>query len=82
MARSTRKWIQRALGVKVRRVGGKRRKVAAHRGALHRMLGIPRNQKIPLETLKWAAKQPGKLGHRARFALNARRFRHKKRRRG
>lgn len=37
-------------------------------GALHRELGIPQGQKIPAKTLARAAKQPGKLGQRARLA--------------
>lgn len=37
-------------------------------GALHTDLGIPQGQKIPAKTLASAAKQPGKVGQRARFA--------------
>lgn len=37
-------------------------------GALHEQLGIPQGQKIPTGTLNAAAKKPGKLGQRARFA--------------
>jgi hypothetical protein len=76
---SKRKWIQKALKVKPRRLGKGRhhrksvRKVAAHRGALHRMLKVSVKKKIPLRKLRWAAKQPGLLGKRARFALNVRR---------
>lgn len=55
----SRYWVQRAI---------------RHPGALHRSLGIPADEKIPLETLRWAAKQPGKLGQRARLALNLRRM--------
>ena len=77
------RWIQKALGIKRRRAGlGPHhrkavRKVAAHRGALHRQLGIPAGKKIPLKKLRWAAQRPGKLGRRARFALTARGFKHK-----
>jgi hypothetical protein len=39
-------------------------------GSLHDMLKIPRDQTIPLAKLRWAAKQPGLLGVRARSALN------------
>lgn len=51
-------------------------------GALHRQLGIPVDAKIPLEVLRWAVKQPGKLGQRARFALNMRGIKRKKKHRG
>lgn len=37
-------------------------------GALHAELGIPQGQKIPAKTLASAAKAPGRLGQRARFA--------------
>lgn len=37
-------------------------------GALHKQLGIPEGKKIPGKTLDKAAKQPGKLGQRARLA--------------
>ena len=37
-------------------------------GALHEELGIPKGKKIPKKTLDAAAKKPGKLGERARFA--------------
>jgi len=50
------------------------------RGALHRMLRVPLRKKIPLALLRRAAKRGGKLGQRARFALNARKFRHRRRR--
>jgi hypothetical protein len=66
------RWIQRALGVRPRRRKRGIRVEAARKGALHRMLGIPERHKIPLSTLKWAARQPGKMGQRARFALNVR----------
>jgi len=54
-----RHWIQRALR--------KHKK-----GALHRQLGIPLDQIIPISLLRDAAKEPGLLGQRARFALNIR----------
>lgn len=72
MVRRKRKWIQRALGVRRRRVRGRLRVQARRKGALHRQLGVPLGQKIPLSKLRWAATQPGKLGRRARFALNVR----------
>lgn len=37
-------------------------------GALHRDLGVPQGEKIPAGKLAAAAKQPGKVGQRARFA--------------
>lgn len=39
-------------------------------GELHRDLGVPQGQKIPAKKLKAAAKKPGKVGERARFAEN------------
>jgi hypothetical protein len=59
------KWIQRAL---------KKHK----KGALHKQLGIPEGETIPLQRLKSAAKAPGLLGKRARLALNLRKIRRKK----
>lgn len=40
-----------------------------HPSALHEMLGVPKGKKIPRSTLEAAAKKPGLLGKRARFAL-------------
>jgi len=37
-------------------------------GALHEQLGIPKDKPIPAKRLAAAAKKPGKLGRRARFA--------------
>lgn len=37
-------------------------------GALHADLGVPKGQKIPAAKLNAAAKQPGKVGQRARLA--------------
>jgi hypothetical protein len=37
-------------------------------GALHAQLGVKQGEKIPAKTLAAAAKKPGKLGQRARFA--------------
>lgn len=37
-------------------------------GALHAQLKVPQGQKIPPAKLAAAAKAPGKLGQRARFA--------------
>lgn len=64
--RNPKRWIQSAL---------KKHK----RGALHRQLGIPEDQAIPLKRLQSAAKKPGLMGQRARLALNLRRVRRKRR---
>lgn len=37
-------------------------------GALHKELHVPEGKKIPKKMLDKAAKAPGKLGQRARFA--------------
>ncbi|VVB55253.1 Uncharacterised protein [uncultured archaeon] len=60
--RSKKRWIQRALH--------KHKK-----GALHRQLGIPEGETIPISLLRDASKEPGLLGQRARFALNVRKIR-------
>jgi len=39
-----------------------------HPGALHKQMGVPAGKKIPAGKLAKAAKAPGKLGQRARFA--------------
>lgn len=41
-----------------------------HPGALHAELGVPQGQKIPASTLESASHSGGKLGQRARFAMN------------
>ncbi len=46
------------------------------KGGLHRMLGVPMDKPIPMGMLQKAAKAVSKLGQRARFALNARSFKH------
>ena len=51
------KWIQAAI---------------KHKGSLHKDLGIPKDEKIPMAKLLWASKQPGKLGQRARLAITLR----------
>jgi hypothetical protein len=58
------RWIQRALH--------KHKK-----GALHRQLGIPEGETIPISLLRDAAHETGLLGQRARFALNVRKIRRK-----
>lgn len=69
------KWIQAALGVRRRRRPGPRKALriqAEKKGALHRQLGVPESEKIPAEKLRWATKQPGVLGRRARLAMTLR----------
>ena len=44
-------------------------------GALRKALGIKAGQKIPASKLNKAAKAPGKLGQRARFAKALKGFR-------
>lgn len=39
-----------------------------NKGALHRALGVPEDQKIPAKRLAAAAKLPGKVGREARLA--------------
>jgi hypothetical protein len=53
------KWIQKAI---------------KHPGALKESLGVSADKKIPAKTLNKAAKAPGKLGQRARFAKVLRGF--------
>jgi len=43
-------------------------------GALHAQLGIPQGQKIPVGTLKAAAKKGGKEGKRAQLAMTLRKM--------
>jgi len=65
--RSRKRWIQHAL--------------AKHKkGALHRQLGVPLNEKIPVALLREAAKEPNgtRVGHRSRLALTLRGFRKRK----
>lgn len=51
------KWMQKAFG--------------RNKGALHRQLGVPEDEPIPASKLRAAAAKGGKLGLRARAALNA-----------
>jgi hypothetical protein len=44
-------------------------KAVKNPGGLHRALGIPEGDKIPLAKKKAAAKKPGKLGQMGRLAL-------------
>lgn len=43
-------------------------------GALHKALGVPPEEKIPVSKIKKAAKSKGRLGRQARFALTLRKF--------
>ena len=47
-------------------------------GSLRKSLGIKKGETIPISKLKAAAKKPGKLGQRARFAITLRKFKKKK----
>ena len=51
------KWMQEAF--------------ARHKGQLHRDLGVPQGQRIGQARLAEAAKRKGKIGQRARAAINA-----------
>lgn len=51
-----------------------------HKGALHEDLGVPQGEKIPAAKLAAAAKKPGKVGQRARFAETLKGMSHKGRR--
>ena len=43
-------------------------------GQLHRDLGVPIGERIPLNLIRRAAKRKGKTGARARLALTLRKF--------
>ena len=58
----TKKWIQKAV---------------KKPGALRKSLGIKKGKTIPKAKLKAAAKKPGKLGQRARFAITLRKLKKK-----
>ena len=49
-------------------------------GSLRKSLGIKKGKTIPKSVLNKAAKAPGKLGQRARFAKTLKKLRSKKRR--
>lgn len=53
MAKSKKNWIQGAI---------------KKPGQLHKDLGVPAGKKIPAGKIAEAAKKPGKVGQRARFA--------------
>ncbi len=48
--------------------------ISKHKGALHRELHVPAGKKIPIGKLEGAAKQPGKMGRRARLAMTLRKM--------
>lgn len=49
--------------------------LAKHKpGSLHRQLGVPEGETIPVRTLEVAAKAGGLVGKRARLALTLRRL--------
>lgn len=47
-------------------------------GQLHKDLNVPAGKKIPASKIRAAAKKPGKVGQRARFALTLNKLRPKK----
>jgi len=49
-------------------------KAIKHPGALKKELGIPAGKTIPAKKLAAAAKKPGKIGQRARFAETLKSF--------
>lgn len=55
------------------------RPATRRRGALHRALGIPLDQRIPTRTLRAVAKVTGRLGRQARLALTLRGMRRRRR---
>ncbi len=55
MSRAKKNWIQGAIK-------------PSNKGALHRQLGVPAGEKIPVKKLAAAAKAPGVEGKRARLA--------------
>jgi len=57
------------------------KKAIKHPGALRRSLGAKKGGKIPAGRLRSAAKKPGTMGRRARFAMMLRSFTSKKRKR-
>lgn len=59
------KWMQQAFN-------------PAHKGRLHRALGVPAGTKIPLSKLKSAQRKGGKLARMANPVLTARRLRTKR----
>lgn len=71
-AKKKKRWIQKALG-------SSKKARAKKRGALHRQLGIPEREIIPVSLLVFASREPGLLGQRARLALTLRKIGRKRR---
>lgn len=46
----------------------------AHKGALHKALGVPEGQKIPISKLRNAAESGGVTARRARLAITLRKM--------
>jgi hypothetical protein len=62
-----------SMGQQIMKPGNKKKKLDIKKaikkpGALRASLGIEKGKKIPANVLEKAAKAPGKLGQRARFA--------------
>ena len=53
------------------------KKAIKNPGSLRKSLGVKKGNKIPAKKLKAAAKKPGKMGQRARFAETLKKFRKK-----
>ncbi len=62
MAKKDKKFIQKAI---------------KKPGSLRKSLNVKKGEKIPVSKLKAAAKKPGKLGQRARFAITLGKLRKK-----
>ena len=62
MAKKDKKFIQKAI---------------KKPGSLRKSLNVKKGEKIPVSRLKAAAKKPGKLGQRARFAITLGKLRKK-----
>jgi hypothetical protein len=62
MAKKDKKFIQKAI---------------KKPGSLRKSLNVKKGEKIPASKLKMAAKKPGKLGQRARFAITLGKLRKK-----
>lgn len=56
-------------------MGGWIAEATKNKGGLHRSLGIPQGQKIPLARIRAAAKQGGRVGKQANLALTLRKIR-------
>lgn len=63
MKRSNKKWIQKAI---------------KKPGSLRKRVGVKKDEKIPLKTLRELAEKGGKVGRRARLALTLRKLSSKK----